>query len=36
MLLSAWTGKTVELPLDARFHEKWLKKKIAGARKRKG
>lgn len=32
MLLSAWTDKTVELPLDAAVYEKWLKKKIAGAR----
>ncbi len=38
MLLSAWTEKTVELPLDAKLYEKWLKRKIAAARagKRKG
>ena len=34
MLLSAWTEKTVDLPLDAKLYEKWLKKKIAGARRR--
>jgi hypothetical protein len=32
MLLSAWTGKTIELPLDAKLYEKWLKRKIAGSR----
>ncbi len=33
MLLSAWTEKTVELPLDAKLYEKWLKKKIAGSKR---
>jgi predicted dehydrogenase len=32
MLLSAWTNKTVDLPLDAAVYEKWLKRKIAGSR----
>lgn len=34
MLLSTWTEKTVDLPLDAKLYEKWLKRKIAGAKKR--
>ena len=29
MLLSAWTGETVELPLDGRFYAQWLDRKIA-------
>ena len=33
MLLSAWADKTVELPLDGKVYEKWLKKKIKGSRK---
>jgi predicted dehydrogenase len=32
MLLSAWTEKTIDLPLDAKLYEKWLKKKIAAPR----
>jgi hypothetical protein len=35
MLLSSWMGKTVELPLDGKLYEKWLKKKIAAAKKRR-
>ena len=34
MLLSAWTEKTIDLPLDAKLYEKALKKKIAGSKKR--
>lgn len=32
MLLSTWTKETVELPLDGRVYEEWLKRKIAGSR----
>ncbi len=32
MLLSAWTGETIELPLDAQRYEKLLKEKIAGSK----
>ena len=32
MLLSTWTEKTIDLPLDAKLYEKWLKKKINAAR----
>jgi predicted dehydrogenase len=35
MLLSAWTDKTVELPLDGKLYEKWLKRKISGAGKKR-
>ncbi len=36
MLLSTWTDKTVDLPLNAKLYEKWLKKKIAGSRAGRG
>ena len=36
MLLSAWTDKTVELPLNGAVYEKWLKRKIAGSRRKRG
>jgi predicted dehydrogenase len=32
MLFSAWTGKTIDLPLDAQAYEQALKRKIATAR----
>jgi predicted dehydrogenase len=35
MLMSAWTGETIELPLDARRYEQLLKEKIAGSTKKK-
>ena len=35
MLYSAWTGKTVDLPLDGRAYERLLKRRIAESRSRK-
>lgn len=35
MLLSAWTDKTVALPINGRTYERWLKKKIAESKPRK-
>ncbi|OHE82935.1 MAG: oxidoreductase [Verrucomicrobia bacterium RIFCSPLOWO2_12_FULL_64_8] len=35
MLLSAWTGKTVELPLNGRLYERLLRKKITDSRFKK-
>jgi predicted dehydrogenase len=35
MLMSAWTGETVSLPLDAKRYEKLLNEKIAGSRAKK-
>jgi predicted dehydrogenase len=35
MLLSAWTDKTVSLPINGRTYERWLKKKIAESKPRK-
>lgn len=35
MLLSAWTEKTIALPLDGKAYEKALKKRIAGAGKKR-
>jgi hypothetical protein len=32
MLFSAWTDKTVEIPLTTALHEKWLKRKITASR----
>ena len=34
MLLSAWTNRTVELPLDGALYARWLRRKIAAARGR--
>jgi predicted dehydrogenase len=35
MLLSAWTDRTVELPLDGKVYEKALQRKIGGSRKKR-
>jgi len=35
MLMSAWTGEAIELPLDARRYEELLKGKIAGSKVKK-
>ena len=35
MLYSAWTGQTVELPLDGAKYEAALKERIAGSRHQK-
>jgi len=31
ILLSSWTNKAIDLPLDATLYARWLKKKIAAS-----
>ncbi len=35
ILLSSWTGRTIELPMNSATYRRWLKRKIAEAAKRK-